>query len=151
MWICLLYFAGSAASHIKPGKVSGSMNLLTTNNLQHLMNKKLNWIIGDINTRFSKYWNTCPTKFLYSSGVCVSHEDFEEFLTTNCVKYFDEAQQANYWMCCICNKTSRDKYDTKKHIESMHTNLPPLLCQICNKSYKTRESLRKHELEKHRS
>ena len=91
------------------------------------------------------------SKCLYSSGVCVSHEDFEEFLTSNCVKYFDEAQQSNYWMCCICNKTSRDKYDTKKHIESMHTNLPPLLCQICNKSYKTREGLRKHELEKHRS
>jgi len=79
----------------------------------------------------------------------LTHEELDQFLADNCSRFNDPIQKSNYWMCNFCNKSCINISDVKKHIESKHVSLPPLICEICQKPYKTRESFRKHQIQSH--
>ena len=53
------------------------------------------------------------------------------------------------WQCQVCQKTSKQKGDMKKHLE-IHLERVSYPCEICGKSYMTRRSLMTHKSNSHR-
>ena len=95
------------------------------------------------NTRFSF------AKFLtfwLSSGdrLQISHDEFETFSMENMCK-----DENGRWTCKLCGKSTVNKIDVTRHIESTHVELPMLMCDLCHKYFKTKKSLRTHQIKFH--
>ena len=58
--------------------------------------------------------------------------------------YSREKGGVKKWHCLNCNKTSGNKSNLKRHIESMHIQAPVFQCEICKKLCKTRNNRDKH-------
>ena len=48
------------------------------------------------------------------------------------------------WYCLICNHAADNKYNMKRHIESMHIDTPGFQCEICMKPCKTSNDRYRH-------
>ena len=60
-------------------------------------------------------------------------------------------KEDNTWYCSICGKTSTNKRDLKRHIESLHIeNHPGYTCDYCGEVKKSENAMRLHKKCKHR-
>ena len=68
----------------------------------------------------------------------MSHEEFDEFAVKNMQR------TPLGWQCLMCEHSSQEKNNVKRHIEAKHVILPPLLCSVCNRKAKTSHAMRMH-------
>ena len=97
----------------------------------------------------------------YSEDRVRKLENFDDIASsTDGHEYQDIPEQAIYndlmkyqngvWLCNVCGKTDRNKYNIKYHTE-IHTDTSAHYCSYCGKSYRTKNSLRVHKYKAHAS
>jgi len=73
------------------------------------------------------------------------YQDIPDVKDEEVMKY-----QNGVWLCNVCGKSDRNKYNIKYHTE-IHTDTSAHYCSYCGKSYKTKNSLRYHKYKSHAS
>jgi len=58
-------------------------------------------------------------------------------------------KQINSWVCKICGKSDKNKFNVRDHIEAKHITGMEHPCTICGKTYRSRNSLKGHILQLH--
>ena len=53
------------------------------------------------------------------------------------------------YLCNECDKSFRDNFDLKRHVDIVHLKLKPFKCAYCDKSFDTGSNLERHVLNKH--
>ena len=73
----------------------------------------------------------------------LEHDQLDGFVEETCVMTEDAVGGKSY-SCALCHKTTKQKQDITRHIESNHVLTTPFICDLCSSQHKTRRELTRH-------
>ena len=72
-----------------------------------------------------------------------------DFIVNDCIDI--DGEGVMIYKCTLCGKTSRQKHNTRNHIESVHfPHMFSYTCSFCSKTYNSKNSLHVHISTKHK-